>query len=263
MAKRIEYSNEYIANNRLTEEQRQYLRDHYMEQTNQELAKNMNTNISYVKKGMAGLGLTRLKYIEDKDLLEGEIFKSLAFLGLSEYEVSNYGRVRRAKDRLYMKSYIPKNGYPMLRLIDDKTKTYRNVMLSRLVAHAFIENPDPANKIEVNHIDANKLNNHTSNLEWVTPKENMKHAKDNKLISYCIGEASPNTDHTEEEVHELCRLYESGLTTKEIQKIHPEWNYIWMQTIKQGINWKHISSQYNIKVNRLNRDKLEKEKRSA
>lgn len=213
-----------------------------MEQTNQELAKNMNTNVSYVQKGMAGLRLTRLKYIEDKDLLEGEIFKSLAFLGLSKYEVSNYGRVRRAKDRLYMKPYIPKNGYPVLRIIDDKTKAYRNVMLSRLVAHAFIENPDPANKIEVNHIDANKLNNHVSNLEWVTPKENMKHAEDNKLIY----RFRKKDKHTKEEVHDLCRLCESGLTTKEIQKIHPEWKYGWIKNIKRGLSWTHISSQYKM-----------------
>lgn len=66
-------------------------------------------------------------------------------------------------------------------------KGYRRVCLSmnnkrqhypvhRLVAEAFV--PNPEDKPFVNHMDGNKRNNLSDNLQWCTASENQKHAYD-------------------------------------------------------------------------------------
>lgn len=52
----------------------------------------------------------------------------------------------------------------------------KNLLIHRLVAERWIPNPD--GKRTVNHKDGDKLNNHVSNLEWLTDSENNKHAFD-------------------------------------------------------------------------------------
>lgn len=91
-----------------------------------------------------------------------------------DYLVSNLGRVKSLKNgkEKILSPFKASNGYLRVSLsIDGKQK---NFAVHRLVAMAFI--PNPKNKSQVNHIDGDKLNNCVENLEWVSSKENMRHA---------------------------------------------------------------------------------------
>ena len=91
--------------------------------------------------------------------------------GFEKYEVSNLGKVRNIKSGRVLKTSLNNNGY--LRLFLCKNNKRKHLYLHRIIATAFIDNPDE--KPCVNHIDENKLNNDLSNLEWCTARENLIH----------------------------------------------------------------------------------------
>jgi len=101
----------------------------------------------------------------------------------SVYQISNHGRLKSFKSDKkgrILSNVNKKGGYLSVVLKNGSCKKYTRI--HRLVAEHFIKNP--LNKKEVNHKDLNKQNNHYKNLEWVTPKENMKHAiKNNSNIT--------------------------------------------------------------------------------
>lgn len=65
----------------------------------------------------------------------------------------------------------------------DGEHLYKAIKIHRLVGTMFVPNDDPVNKTFLNHIDGNKFNNHYTNLEWVTPSDNVQHAVDTGLIT--------------------------------------------------------------------------------
>lgn len=106
---------------------------------------------------------------------KGEVWKPVAgYEGL--YEVSNIGRVRGIRRSGCtgepLKGQIDIHGYVDVMLRGNKT--YKHWKVHRLVAIAFI--PNPEGKRTVNHIDGNKQNNNVENLEWMTHGENHRHA---------------------------------------------------------------------------------------
>lgn len=86
----------------------------------------------------------------------------------------------------------------------------KNLQVHRLVASAFVPNTD--NKQYVNHVDGNKQNNHHTNLEWVTAKENAQHAIKNGLTKQMGKNEGANLKYTQDEINSVYDLVMDGMT---------------------------------------------------
>lgn len=88
------------------------------------------------------------------------------------YDCSNLGRIRNHKTGRIMRQHTNMRGYNQLALRKNNKQYIERV--HRLVAATFHPTAD-MEKLEVNHIDGNKLNNCSDNLEWCTRSENIRH----------------------------------------------------------------------------------------
>jgi hypothetical protein len=86
------------------------------------------------------------------------------------YSISNLGNVKNNKTGRILKSSDTGRGY--LAVVLMKNKIRKSVLLHRLIAIAFI--PNPNNKLIVDHADNDKHNNNVNNLRWCTHAENMQ-----------------------------------------------------------------------------------------
>lgn len=90
--------------------------------------------------------------------------------GFENYKVNKNGDVMRIKTGRILKTYERKNYLGVYLYGNGKRKF---MMIHRLVAIAFIENPE--NLPQVNHKDENTKNNNVENLEWCTAKYNSNY----------------------------------------------------------------------------------------
>jgi hypothetical protein len=107
---------------------------------------------------------------------------------LENYLISNYGRIKsyikcnsHPNVPRIIKCFFDKKGYAKYNLIYNKRTI--TPFTHRLVAENFVKGKTKC-KNQVNHIDGNKKNPRTDNLEWCDYYENREHAINNKLIDY-------------------------------------------------------------------------------
>lgn len=115
------------------------------------------------------------------------------------YEISDLGSIRRKETGLIRKTFWGKDGY--LRVILSQNNTPHQKLVHRLLAAAFI--PNPENKPFINHKNGVKSDLSLDNLEWVSARENILHASVTGLNPPNKGEKNGNSKLTKEQVAEI------------------------------------------------------------
>lgn len=150
----------------------------------------------------------------------------------NNYTIDESGNVYHLSGRKIGTRVTPK-GYVQTWLTQNSKTKYR--FIHRLVADTFIVKD--SENLEVNHKDGNKLNNHVSNLEWVTRHENIRHGFNNGL--YKSTENSPNSKLTNKDVAIIRQMIKDGKSLNSIGKIYGV-NHATIRHIKLGLTWKRL-----------------------
>ena len=156
------------------------------------------------------IGENNVTYFDTEIDENNEVWKDC--VGFEDYSVSNYGRVYSKRRDKLLKLCVNSSNYKKCVLKG------KNLYVHRLVAQAFLENPN--NLEEVNHKDGNKWNNNVDNLEWVSKSENAKHAFDLGLrnISGYTRYKVAQSGHmfSQMDIDLIFEMYAEGMSKKEI-----------------------------------------------
>ena len=133
------------------------------------------------------------------------------------YSISENGDIKNDKTGKLKKTHHDKYGYVCCRLYNN----YRNreLKVHRLIAKAFIENPE--NKPYINHINGIKDDNRIENLEWCTAQENNDHAwnvLDSEERRKKMAEHARNRSWTKESKQKMKEIAKKRIYTDEYKK---------------------------------------------
>lgn len=144
------------------------------------------------------------------------------------YEVSDKGEVRNYITRKLIVGDINNFGYYRVKLY--KNKKQKTFFRHRLVAQAFIQNPD--NLPEVNHIDGDKSHNYKENLEWSSRTHNEREAHRLKIKQYKPFEVKFQNGEIKKYEFAISLANELGVSKRAVQNWLQKRNYGFL---KRGI----------------------------
>ena len=165
--------------------------------------------------------------------------------GFPQYVIYTDGRVLNIKTKKFLKQHNDSCGYKHVTLYRGTKRSRKTFKVHRLVADAFI--PNPNNLQEVNHKDENKANNNVWNLEWCTRKYNFEYSAYQHIDAKKCALSFKEALLLPELINRGCSIKLAALLFKT--------SHITIRKIVAGKRYKHLKLSF-IKVP-FKRDKIE------
>lgn len=148
-----------------------------------------------------------------------------------KWEISTHGNIRRKGKLVLLKVRKRKDGYLDVKL------SYKRFLIHRLVAIAFIQNPN--NLLQVNHINGMRNDPAVTNLEWVDQFTNMKHAIKIGLFPSHKGVKNGRATITEAVALEIKNKLKTGSKIIDLSREYKV-SYGVVANIKRGYAWNYL-----------------------
>jgi hypothetical protein len=149
-----------------------------------------------------------------------------------DYWISEYGDVVNAETGYRLNPRAYKSGYVRVGQAVSKACGVHNAVYEAFVGEI-------PKGMQINHLDGNKANNHISNLELCTPKENVIHAYATGLAKVRYGEDVATSKVTEEDVLKMYGMFKLGYdnqTVGDMFGLHDRY----VSLIRHGRRWKYL-----------------------
>ena len=156
------------------------------------------------------------------------------------YETKNrWGPCLSSHPDKILSPYVERNGYPSVAIRVNKKR--KRFLVHRLVARAFV--PGYAPTLSVNHINGDKTDNRSENLEWVTFSRNTEHQWEIGLVNL-RGDNHPSKKLTSGKVRIIRDLIRLGANCNQLAilaDVSPSTIYF----IRDGKRWSELIASYD------------------
>jgi len=168
--------------------------------------------------------------------LDNLIWKKVNHPEITKMEISESGHLRRIGSKIIRIGTVDNNGYRSIKIgLGSKSKKF---LVHRLVAMTFYaDDYNPEKKMVVDHRDEQKLNNHYSNLQFLSHKDNViKSRRMNGIKGY------KKPLFTDKEVRKCRKLYKNGMNIWNIWSLilNKKANYVTVLHMLQSKTYKDV-----------------------